>query len=77
MAEQDQQSVEKRLSIVKMYVKDFSFESPQGEPVTGFGFRYLRKVGSRAYLESLFTVTLSDDPRFDREGAFVTYHVLF
>jgi preprotein translocase subunit SecB len=29
MAEQDQQNAEKRLSVVKVYVKDFSFESPQ------------------------------------------------
>ena len=29
MAEQEAQNPEKRLSVVKIYVKDFSFESPQ------------------------------------------------
>ena len=29
MAEQEAQKPEKRLSVVKIYVKDFSFESPQ------------------------------------------------
>jgi preprotein translocase subunit SecB len=29
MAEQEAQTPEKRVSVVKIYVKDFSFESPQ------------------------------------------------
>jgi preprotein translocase subunit SecB len=33
MAEQDQAAAEKQLSIIKIYVKDFSFESPQSPAV--------------------------------------------
>lgn len=33
MAEQDEAAVEKQLSIIKIYVKDFSFESPQSPGV--------------------------------------------
>ena len=33
MAEQEQQSGERRLGVVKIYVKDFSFESPQAPDV--------------------------------------------
>ena len=33
MAEQNAQNTEKRLSVVKIYVKDFSFESPMSPEV--------------------------------------------
>ena len=33
MAEQDEAAVEKQLSIIKIYIKDFSFESPQSPGV--------------------------------------------
>ena len=33
MAEQDEATVEKQLSIIKIYIKDFSFESPQSPGV--------------------------------------------
>ena len=56
---------------------EISFESPEGDSVVGCGIRYLRKTGSRAYWESLFTMAFSDDPRFDRRGAIWTYHILF
>ena len=59
------------------WVPEIAFESPQGESVFGCGVRYLRKVGSRTYFESLFNVTRSDDSRFDREGVFLSYHILF
>jgi len=59
------------------FIPEISYESPQGESVVGCGLRYLRKTGSRAYWESLFTIALSDDPQFDRKGAFLTYHILF
>jgi len=59
------------------FIPELAFEAPDGEPVWGLGMRYLRKLGARTYLESLATFGLSDDPRYDREGVFVSYNVLF
>ncbi len=59
------------------FVPEIAFDAPDGEPVWGIGMRYLRKLGARTYLESLATIGISDDPRYDREGVFVSYHVLF
>jgi len=58
-------------------IPEIAFESPDGIAVTGFGLRYLRKTGSRSFFESLATFTISDDPRFDREGVFTSYNVEF
>ena len=58
-------------------IPEIAFEALDGEPVLGCGMRYLRKLGPRTYLESLGTFGFSDDPRYDREGVFVSYHVLF
>jgi hypothetical protein len=58
-------------------VPEIAYEEPSGVPVLGLGLRYLRKLGSRTYLESLATFGISDDPRYEREGIFVSYHVLF
>ena len=59
------------------FIPEVAFESPDGIAVTGFGLRYLRKTGSRSYFEALGTFTLSDDPRFDREGVFTSYNIAF
>lgn len=59
------------------FIPEIAFESPDGIAVTGFGLRYLRKTGSRSFFEALGTVTLSDDPRFDREGVFTSYNIEF
>jgi len=58
-------------------VPEIAYEAPSGVPVLGLGMRYLRKLGTRTYLESLATFGISDDPRYQREGVFVSYHVLF
>lgn len=58
-------------------IPEIAFESPDGIAVTGFGLRYLRKTGSRSFFEALATFTLSDDPRFDREGVFTSYNIEF
>ena len=59
------------------FVPEIAFESPDGIAVTGFGLRYLRKTGSRSFIEALATLTISDDPRFDREGVFTSYNIAF
>jgi hypothetical protein len=59
------------------FAPEIAFEAPDGQAVTGFGLRYLRKTGSRSYFETLATFALSDDPRFDREGIFLAYHIVF
>lgn len=58
-------------------IPEIAFESPDGEPSAGLGLRYLRKTGSRSYFEALGTFTLSNDPRFDREGVFTSYTIIF
>ncbi|MCA9121688.1 MAG: hypothetical protein H6822_36155 [Planctomycetaceae bacterium] len=58
-------------------IPEIAFESPDGIAVAGFGLRYLRKTGSRSAFEVLATFTLSDDPRFDREGVFTSYNIDF
>jgi hypothetical protein len=58
-------------------IPEVAFESPDGVAVTGFGLRYLRKTGSRSWFEALATFTLSDDPRFQREGVFTSYNIEF
>lgn len=58
-------------------IPEIAFESPDGIAVTGLGLRYLRKTGSRSFFEALATFTLSDDPRFDREGIFTSYNIEF
>lgn len=59
------------------FVPEIAFESPDGTPVAGIGLRYLRKTGSRSYFDVLTSFTLSDDPRFDREGVFTSYTIIF
>ncbi|MEO8494940.1 MAG: hypothetical protein ABI614_07710 [Planctomycetota bacterium] len=59
------------------FIPEIAFESPGGAAVTGFGLRYLRKTGSRSAFEALATFTLSDDPRFQREGVFTSYNIEF
>ncbi len=58
-------------------VPEIVYEAPSGVPVLGLGLQYMRKLGARTYLESLATFGISDDPRYEREGVFVSYHVLF
>lgn len=58
-------------------IPEVAFESPDGIAVTGFGLRYLRKTGSRSSFEAFATFTLSDDPRFAREGIFTSYNIDF
>ena len=59
------------------FIPEVAFESPDGIGVMGFGLRYLRKTGSRSFFEAFVTFTLSDDPRFDREGVFTSYNIAF
>jgi hypothetical protein len=59
------------------FVPEIAFESPDDTPSVGLGLRYLRKTGSRSFFEVLGTFTLSNDPRFDREGVFTSYTILF
>jgi len=59
------------------WIPEIAFDEIDGQPVWGLGMRYLRKTGPRTYLEALATFATSDDPRYDREGVFVTHHILF
>ena len=59
------------------WIPELAYESRDGEPVWGYGLRYLRKVGPRSYVEVLGVHNFSDDPRFEREGIFASHNVIF
>jgi preprotein translocase subunit SecB len=67
MAEQETQTNEKRLGVVKVYIKDFSFESPQApgifniqewNPNTNLNLRSSHSVVSESLHEITLTVTI-------------------
>lgn len=67
MAEQDNQNAEKRLSVVKIYVKDFSFESPmtpdvfnkqEWSPNTNLNLRSAHTSVSDTLHEVVLTITV-------------------
>ena len=67
MAEQEAQTPEKRLSVVKIYVKDFSFESPQAPgifnakewaPSTNLNLRSAHSAVSDTLHEVVLTITV-------------------
>lgn len=76
MAEQDQVTSEKQIAIQKIYVKDFSFESPHTpevftksdwSPKTNLNLRSSHKSGSENNHEVVLTVTIEakdDDQTF-------------
>ena len=80
MAEQDQQSGEKRLGIVKMYVKDFSFESPQApaifniqewNPQTNLNMRSSHTAINESLHEVVLTVTIDAKGQEDEKTLFL------
>ena len=67
MAEQEAQTPEKRLSVVKIYVKDFSFESPQSPnifnakewaPNTNLNLRSSHSLVDDKFHEVVLTITV-------------------
>lgn len=59
------------------WIPEIAFEAPSGEPVWGFGLRYLRKTGRRTYFEALGVLNYSDDSQFYREGVFASHVIIF
>ena len=67
MAEQEQQKPEKQISIQKIYMKDFSFESPSApdvfsksdwSPKTNLNLRSSHSVGTENIHEVVLTLTI-------------------
>jgi len=67
MAEQDNKAAEKKISIQKIYLKDFSFESPQTpqvftegkwDPKTNLNLRSTHSAGSAEFHEVVLTLTV-------------------
>ena len=67
MAEQEQQAPEKQIAIQKIYVKDFSFESPSApevfsksdwSPKTNLNLRSSHSVGTENVHEVILTITI-------------------
>lgn len=66
-----------RLHEDESWIPEFAFEAPNDIPVWGVGLRYLRKTGRRSFFEALGSFNFSDDPRFDREGVFLSETIVF
>ena len=67
MAEQEQSTPEKQIAIQKIYVKDFSFESPSApevftksdwSPKTNLNLRSSHSVGAESVHEVILTITI-------------------
>lgn len=67
MAEQEQKSADRKISIQKIYLKDFSFESPQTpqvftegkwDPKTNLNLRSTHSAGSGDHHEVVLTLTI-------------------
>jgi hypothetical protein len=58
-------------------IPEVAFQSAAGTPVWGIGLRYLRKTGRRTFLEVFGVANFSDDSRFEREGIFTAYNIVF
>jgi len=41
------------------------------------GLRYLRKTGPRTYVQALAVANFNRDSRFERDGIFLSYFVVF
>ncbi|MDA7978910.1 MAG: hypothetical protein MPJ50_09100 [Pirellulales bacterium] len=54
-------------------VPEIAYERADGSDVYGIGLQYLLKLSSRTYLDVRGVAGFSSDPRFRREGAFVSY----
>ncbi len=70
MAEQEQSTPEKQISIQKIYVKDFSFESPcapavftksDWSPKTNLNLRSSHSVGAESVHEVILTITMQQE----------------
>jgi len=80
MAEQDQQNAEKRLAVVKVYVKDFSYESPQTpaifntqewSPNTNLNLRSSHTAVSDSLHEVVLTLTVDAKTKEDDKTIFL------
>jgi len=58
-------------------VPELALEVRDGEPVIGLGARYMLKTSARTYFEALGVLNFSDDPRFERQGVFISETVQF
>lgn len=80
MAEQESQAVEKRLGVVKLYVKDFSFESPQApgifntqewSPNTNLNLRSSHTAINESLHEIVLTVTVDAKDKDEEKSIFL------
>ena len=80
MAEQDQNTAEKRLSVVKIYTKDISFESPQSPdifnmqewaPNTNLNLRSSHTPVNDSLHEVVLTITIDAKTKEDEKTIFL------
>jgi len=58
-------------------IPEVAFEDRGGSAVWGVGLRYLRKTGPRTYVQALAVANFNRDSRFERDGIFLSYFVVF
>jgi preprotein translocase subunit SecB len=80
MAEQDKENTEKRLSVIKVYAKDFSFESPQSpgifnsqdwSPNTNLNLRSSHTPVNDTLHEVVLTITVDAKTKEDEKTIFL------
>jgi len=80
MAEQEKQAADKRMSVVKIYVKDFSFESPQAptifnqtewSPKTGLNLRSSHTPIDDTMHEVVLTITVEAKDKEEAKTLFL------
>ncbi|MCC9628007.1 hypothetical protein LOC68_06340 [Blastopirellula sp. JC732] len=58
-------------------IPEIAFEAPTGDPVWGFGLRYLRKTSQRTYFEALGVINFSETEIYRRDGISISETILF
>ena len=80
MADEEKAAAEKRLSIIKIYVKDFSFESPQSpgifrseewSPQTNLNLRSTHAPVDEQFHEVLLTITIEAKAKGEEKTLFL------
>ena len=51
--------------------------APTGDPVWGFGLRYLRKTSERSFFEALGVINFSETEIYRRDGISISETIIF
>ncbi len=59
------------------FIPEIAYECVDDQSVWGCGLRYLRKTSARTFFEALGVLNFCEDPRFERQGIFLSETILF